>query len=58
MGKFIFKLICAILLLIAGIVFLFIALHEKSVFYMLFAWFFAWFNIWQLNNIMQDKDNE
>lgn len=54
MGKFIFKLICAILLLIAGIIFLFIALDEKSVFYMLFAWF----NIWQFNNIMQDKDND
>ena len=54
MGKFIFKLICAILLLIAGIVFLLVALDEKSVFYMLFAWF----NIWQFNNIIQDKDND
>ena len=52
--KLIFKILCAIGLLIVGMVSLFVALAEKSVFYMLFAWF----NIWQLNNIMQDKDNE
>jgi len=54
MIKLILKILCAIGLLIVGMVSLFVALAEKSVFYMLFAWF----NIWQLNNIMQDKDNE
>ena len=54
MIKLIFKILCAIGLMIVGIVFLFVALAEKSVFYMLFAWF----NIWQFNIIIQDKDSE